>query len=1110
MTALRQRVTLVTVVSLLAIVALVAPTAAQASARDTRHVASKSALPGALRFNAPIFATTGCVTPTLTYSGSLTPTIVFVSKVTGDYERLSLTKSSANTWTRRCLPLATKKGRPDNGTLQVAPGDGVFAFARSHDTILAIGAVTISGNRVGLSSVPTLLVKPATLPAALAGGPLGPNARLIGPGGVTTYFAEHAVVVSDAVPGDLAAFVRRYHGTDLGPTTIGDPAMGESVFHTVQLDPSHYNDANFASLLASQHVKKGTYTFSSALGRKLLAIVTAEQTAGLSVWPEVLQVDQSTPSTNEGKDTKGNTINYFGEEWSNPSASDGSQQVRLGEAQALLHVLKIPSGSFTNLAVLDAGFGGPNDYGGGFTPPDYGAPGGLYQNIPQCSIDAKGGADCNPLTGPAQGMNTMACSGGGSCPWHGLWMASVAGGRIDNAWGGSAGTGAQTSNLHLYKIASNYTVPLAAAINLAVLQGAKVISISSGASCKVNGIDLCTSIVQSGLKTECASLPLRIAFGDVLGAIAAQLACDQYEVVKGFNAIANAVSFAEAANVVVVAAGGNSHEDPAAIDLYPCNVTDVLCVGGLQPGSPAPVAVPTFSFGPRINIWAPGKFVPAMPDPGSGGQPSFISGTSPATAFIAGVASIARTVDSALTAAQTRALIEGTACRPGNLARIVGPSCTASTDPAVNGAGYVDVLEVLRKAWSLAGQPSLGVCTGGFDENGGVAGTGDSASIPTLLGNFPAALSGTFVDQMGIDASLTDMDHANDPGTDVRWYSFSLTGSIPGHAAVNVKASITVPDPGLGTFQLAFYRLVGNSIGPPKVEAVPAGSSQDTSSGTGFVEAPIVIGSKYALVITPVGPLALNTNCFGEIKLEAQEAAPNPPPHEPWLEVGGAVVVSPTGNAADTRTVLVPVSLTGALAYDATVNYSFTDVTAVGGTDYSNTPGSFVIPAGQVNGAIPVQIFPSAPTTGIYADINVTSNAPVLVPTGYIAIDPAPSGGAVNVGDCNVWEGDTGGPRFAHVTVSLDAATTRPITVDYTMHDGTAIAGTDYSAVTSSIVIPAGATTADIPIQLTNPNTLPEFDKTFTVQLTNTSAGAGLLGGHATATVTILDDDPMP
>ena len=176
----------------------------------------------------------------------------------------------------------------------------------------------VQGNRSGQASRPKLVVHNATLPSGLVTGPLGPNARIVGPKGTTVYLAERAVIVADTVPGDLAAFLRRYHGTDLGPTAIGDPASGQSVYHTVRLDPAGFNDTSFASLLAANRVTKGTFTFSSSRAEKLLALVLTNQLAGLSVWPETLHLDQSAPTTDESLDGGSSTKSYSNDTWANP------------------------------------------------------------------------------------------------------------------------------------------------------------------------------------------------------------------------------------------------------------------------------------------------------------------------------------------------------------------------------------------------------------------------------------------------------------------------------------------------------------------------------------------------------------------------------------------------------------------------------------------------------------------------------------------------------------------------------------------------------------------------------------------------------------------------
>ncbi|HLH78516.1 MAG TPA: Calx-beta domain-containing protein, partial [Candidatus Binataceae bacterium] len=100
----------------------------------------------------------------------------------------------------------------------------------------------------------------------------------------------------------------------------------------------------------------------------------------------------------------------------------------------------------------------------------------------------------------------------------------------------------------------------------------------------------------------------------------------------------------------------------------------------------------------------------------------------------------------------------------------------------------------------------------------------------------------------------------------------------------------------------------------------------------------------------------------------------------------------------------------------------------------------------------------------------------------------------------------------ANVTVTGSASTTLnfPITrgsdtsydafVQYQTQDGTAVAGTDYARTTGSLVIPAGATSATIPVRIagvsSNPATNP---KTFQMLLLGGGgAGRGFTSSFAT------------
>lgn len=88
-------------------------------------------------------------------------------------------------------------------------------------------------------------------------------------------------------------------------------------------------------------------------------------------------------------------------------------------------------------------------------------------------------------------------------------------------------------------------------------------------------------------------------------------------------------------------------------------------------------------------------------------------------------------------------------------------------------------------------------------------------------------------------------------------------------------------------------------------------------------------------------------------------------------------------------------------------------------------------------------------------------------------------------------------------TVSRSGSTTAALTVAYSVA-GTATAGSDYTALAGSVIIPVGQTTAPIavtPLQ----DTLVEPDET--VILTLTASAAYTLGTPSSATVTLVSDD---
>jgi hypothetical protein len=93
----------------------------------------------------------------------------------------------------------------------------------------------------------------------------------------------------------------------------------------------------------------------------------------------------------------------------------------------------------------------------------------------------------------------------------------------------------------------------------------------------------------------------------------------------------------------------------------------------------------------------------------------------------------------------------------------------------------------------------------------------------------------------------------------------------------------------------------------------------------------------------------------------------------------------------------------------------------------------------------------------------------------------------------------------ATFTVTLSAASIGSITVNYSTTNGTATAGSDYTATTGTLTIPAGSTTGTINVPIIN-DTLVEPNETFTVNLA-TPVNATILDGQGIGTI-ISEDRP--
>ncbi|MDX6426590.1 MAG: beta-glucosidase [Gaiellaceae bacterium] len=93
--------------------------------------------------------------------------------------------------------------------------------------------------------------------------------------------------------------------------------------------------------------------------------------------------------------------------------------------------------------------------------------------------------------------------------------------------------------------------------------------------------------------------------------------------------------------------------------------------------------------------------------------------------------------------------------------------------------------------------------------------------------------------------------------------------------------------------------------------------------------------------------------------------------------------------------------------------------------------------------------------------------------------------------------------------VTLNMPSTSPVTVDYATADGTAVAGTDYTAAAGTLTFDPGVTTASIHLTAL-PNALHQPTKTLQVTIANPSPSGVAIGPRSTTTVSILNNNPLP
>ncbi len=202
------------------------------------------------------------------------------------------------------------------------------------------------------------------------------------------------------------------------------------------------------------------------------------------------------------------------------------------------------------------------------------------------------------------------------------------------------------------------------------------------------------------------------------------------------------------------------------------------------------------------------------------------------------------------------------------------------------------------------------------------------------------------------------------------------------------------------------------------------------------------------------------------------------------------------------------VKLSAASTQTITVNLATANGTATAGSDYTATSGTLTFAPGQtsktVNVAIKGDILNEDNET-FKVILSNAINAAIADNEGIGTItdnDPIPS---FAIGDVTLTEGNSGTTN-AIFTVSLSAASGRTTSVNFATANGTAIAGSDYTATSGTLTFNPGETSKTISVAVQG-DTLNEINETFNVNLSN-AINATIADSQGIGTIT--DNDPIP
>lgn len=227
----------------------------------------------------------------------------------------------------------------------------------------------------------------------------------------------------------------------------------------------------------------------------------------------------------------------------------------------------------------------------------------------------------------------------------------------------------------------------------------------------------------------------------------------------------------------------------------------------------------------------------------------------------------------------------------------------------------------------------------------------------------------------------------------------------------------------------------------------------------------------------------------------------------PTLSINDVTV---TEGDTSTTNATFTVTLSQASTQTVSVQYATADGTATAPSDYTSVPlTTLSFAPGTTSQTLTVKVNGDTThelTENFFVNLSNAANATISDNQGIGTItndDPVPQ---ISINDVSVTEGNTGTTN-ATFTVTLSRPSSQAITVQYSTADGTATAGSDYTAIPPTVLnFAAGVTSRTITVQV-NGDVVVENNETFFVNLSNPTI-ATIADGQGQGT--IVDDDQVP